>query len=200
MAHRRGLGAVAGIGLELVATAAAALGVPAPVWIGVIVVGTGMLVYVAFLYLFRREPPVTESGKGDQIRIETQYQSGGTNIGKVVINAPKAGVRPQIDVANSPIADGKYLTRAFFNVDDRYAAYGLQVEAHGTAISGGAFQPEARQAAPGVTSVKTHELSRTPDFPHSITCSVGAPLARRYVMEVITDKPDDVSFDVSLDT
>lgn len=169
-------------------------------WLGYVLMAIGLLwglAYAVYYFFFRREPGM---GEGDHIHIEIHgNQLGGTNIGKAIFNAPKAGVRPEIQVVNGPMEDGNYLTRAVLHVDSRHAASGFRVVARGEAICGFAFEPIEEQVGPGISAVNTGQRGRFPDFPRSAMGTAGAPLARRYVTEVITNKPDDVTFNVDLD-
>ncbi len=155
------------------------------------------IAYAVYYFFFRGEQAMAESGKGDHIEFNIEKQYGGTNIGKIVL--PQPGIKKETVFENQDMGDGTYGTRAIVSIDDGYAAKGLKLEAHGTSITSGDFQPLPNPSA-AETGVDVHVIGPTVPVmqpPKYWAFHINPRLAPGYLFEVRTRPAEKVRVDAA---
>jgi hypothetical protein len=136
---------------------------------------------------------VTErDGQGDR-SIRTEHQSGGVNItGDIYIQSPRPGVRASVAADNVAMDNGTYRSTILIENRAGYAANGLVIEAHGSRIREMFVQP-SQGGTITVSALGTDTAVRAGRRVHG-------PLGPQYTASVWTDQPDNIQFDVRLET
>ena len=175
-----------GAGMNLVSLFAPVLGLSASTQRIGFAFGVMLMLLGVALYFRQRQGPAMTTG---DTNINYGQQGIGINKGTINVVTPQPAVHATPVVSNEKV-DGGYASKVRVVLDVPYAASRVAVKATGSSIKGGSLLSMS-----GLTYNTAEQVE-----PEQGIFEAGAPLNGEYLAEVVTEKPDDLSFEVAIQT